>query len=487
MLTSRWTTVLIAALPAVLAAWASGCRGQDRAADPQTAEADRQVRQRWGVGLEELPTVTLVLISAHNENILDEYERAFRLHHAVQFGQNVTLDRRSVGGGGSTIQRYLRNVYAEADTSRIDVLWGGGDLLFQAMLRPTERHPGGLLEPLELGDDVLANIPPELNGQRLIDPQRRWVGSAVSGFGFLVNAEMLRRCRLPLPRSWQDLGEAHFTDLIELADPAQSGSVTATYLTIVKSAPTWPAGWARLLAVLSNAKRIADAAGAAANAPVLGDALVATTIDFYGLMRAAEAPDQLVYVSPEGQTSFGPDPIGILKNPPHPALAQRFVDFVMSARGQALWALPAGATDGPVRTALGRQPIRRDVYQRYAGKLLPSVVNPYQAGAAMAVSGQMEQVNFGVLQRLVVAAAVDNIDGLRRARATLNRLAADPSRQEEYRRALEEFYALPANVDTLEEMNSPQLSPKDARSFYRIDVAWRDYFAGKYERIAATW
>ncbi|MCJ7545117.1 MAG: extracellular solute-binding protein [Phycisphaerae bacterium] len=487
MYASRWTTIAMAVLLAAMTAWMPGCRGKDRAADPQTAEADRQVRQRWGVALEDLPTVTLVLISAHNENILDEYERAFRLYHAVQFGQNVFIDRRSVGGGGSTIQRYLRNVYAEADTSRIDVLWGGGDLVFHAMVRPTERHPTGLLEPLVLAEDVVANIPPELNGQRLIDPDHRWVGSAVSGFGFLVNAEMLRRCGITAPRLWQDLGEARFTDLIELADPAQSGSVTATYMTIVKSAPAWPEGWARLLAVLSNAKRIADAAGAAANAPILGDAPIATTIDFYGLMRVAEAPDELVYVSPQGQTSFGADPIGILKNPPHPVLAQRFVDFVMSARGQALWALPVGAADGPVRTALGRQPIRRDVYQRYAGKLLPSVVNPYQAGAAMAVGGEMERVNFGVLQRLVVAAAVDNIDDLRRARATLNRLAIDPSRQEDYRRALEDFCALPADVDTLEKMNSSELTPKDARSFDQINVAWRDYFRTKYERIAAAW
>ncbi len=484
---STWTTPLVAVLLAALAVWAPGCGGKDSAADQQTAEADRQVRQRWGVGLEELPAVTLVLISAHNENILDEYERAFCLHHAVQFGQRVTIDRRDVGGGGSAIQRYLRNVYTEADTSRIDVLWGGGDLLFQAMLRPSERHPGGLLEVLTLPEDVVANIPPELNGQQLLDPQRRWVGSAVSGFGFLYNATMLRRCQIAPPRSWQDLGEARFTDLLELADPAQSGSVTATYLTIVRSAGTWPEGWGRLLAVLSNAKRITDAAGAAANAPVLGDALVATSIDFYGLMRVAEAPDELVYVSPAGQTSFGADPIGVLKNPPHPTLAQRFVDFVMSARGQALWGLPVGAEDGPVRTALGRQPIRRDVYERYAGKLLPSVVNPYQAGAAMAVNAEMEQVNFGVLRRLVVAAAVDNIDELRRARATLNRLAADPARQEDYRRALEEFYALPDNVGTLEKMSDPHLSPPDARASYRIDLAWRDFFREKYERIVATW
>jgi ABC-type Fe3+ transport system substrate-binding protein len=478
---TRWWAVLTLAF---LAAWPAGCQSKDHTADRQTAEADRQVRQRFGCTLDDLPTVTLVLLSAHNENILDEYERAFSLYHAATYGLKVSFERRDVGGG-SAIQRYLQNVYAEADTSRIDVLWGGGDILFQVLVRPTDRHPGGLLQPMKLAGDVLANVPPDLNGQSLIDPQLRWIGSALSGFGFLYNAEMLRRCRIDPPHFWQDLGDRRFTDLIELADPAQSGSVTMTYLTIVKSEQTWPAGWARLLAVLSNAKRIADAAGAAANAPVLGDALVATSIDFYGLTRVAEAPGQLVYVSPQGQTSFSSDPIGILKNPPHPALAQRFVDFVMSVRGQALWALPVGDEDGPIRTALGRQPIRRDVYQIYAGKLLPSVVNPYESVAAQASGEETQRVNSGVLRRLVVAAAVDNIDDLRAARRTLNALAADPSRQDQYRRLQKKFFALPDNVDTVEKMNSKDLAPKDAKALYRIDVGWRNFFHDKYARIAS--
>ena len=43
----------------------------------------------------------------------------------------------------------------------------------------------------------------------------------------------------------------------------------------------------------------------------------------------------LVYVSPTGQTAFSPDPIAILKNPPHPKLAQQFVDFMTSEQAQA--------------------------------------------------------------------------------------------------------------------------------------------------------
>jgi hypothetical protein len=166
-------------------------------------------------------------------------------------------------------------------------------------------------------------------------------------------------------------------------------------------------------------------------------------------------------------------------------LAQRFVDFVMSVRGQALWALPVGDEDGPIRTALGRQPIRRDVYQIYAGKLLPSVVNPYESVAAQASGEETQRVNSGVLRRLVVAAAVDNIDDLRAARRTLNALAADPSRQDQYRRLQKKFFALPDNVDTVEKMNSKDLAPKDAKALYRIDVGWRNFFHDKYARIAS--
>jgi len=479
---------LSAAIIAIYAVLTLGCGGDQNAPDDaRTAQVDRQVRQRWGKSLAELPTVTLQVISPHNENIQNEFAWAFSLHHALQYGQKVQIIWRDVGGGGSAIQQYLQNVYAEADTCGIDVLWGGGDMVFSALSRPTDRHAEGVFQPLALAADVLENIPAELHDQRFYDPQLRWVGSALSGFGFLYNAEMLRRCGIAPPRLWQDLGDSRFTDLIELADPAQSGSVTATYVTIVKSAPTWPAGWGRLIAVLSNAKRIADAAGAAANAPVLGDALVATSIDFYGLTRVAEAPEQLVYVSPAGQTPFSCDPIGILTNPPNGLLAQRFVDFVMSARGQALWALPVGAPDGPVRSALGRQPIRRDVYDLYRSRLLPSIVNPYQAGAAMVVAPGMEKVSFGVLRRLVVAAAVDNIDALRAARAALNRLQADPQRQDEYCRRLAVFNALPENVDTLEEMNSRDLWPKDDRQMYRIDTDWRDFFRRKYLEVAWQW
>jgi ABC-type Fe3+ transport system substrate-binding protein len=477
----------------------AGCESADELPrDARTARYEQAIREKWGKPLDELPVVTLDIISPHNENITTEFEWAFSLHHALAHGQRVDLVWWDVGGGGSSIEKYLLNVYDQRaaqgaeKTSGIDILWGGGPWSFAKLARPREGYPHGLLEGLDLAPDVLENVPQTLGGQTFYERVQRdgrpvtpWIGSALSGFGFLYNKAMLRRCGLSEPVRWADLAGEPFTDLLTLADPGQSGSAAAAYRMIAVSGESWPDGWAKLLAVLSNARRFTDSAGAAANAPVLGDGLIATCIDFYGILRVAGAPEQLVYISPPGETTFGPDPIGILRNPPHPELAQRFVNFVMSREGQALWALTPGERDGPVRTVLGRQPIRRDVYALYADRMAPRIVNPFEAERRMRVDPALDRTPFGVLRQLVVSAAVDNVEGLRAARKKLNALAADPADAAKLARYTAEFNRLPANVATIEAMRRVGDRLKEGPKVFRaITVGWRNFFAAKYARIA---
>jgi ABC-type Fe3+ transport system substrate-binding protein len=458
-----------------------GCRGTAGApSDPRAPEADRQVRAKYGKGLDELPTLKLVAISPHNGNIQNEFAWAFSLHHAVEYGQKVAIEWRDVGGGGSTIEQYLYNVYARSDTSGIDILWGGGDQTFVKLA------PRNILQPLTLSEDSRRNIPADFGGLRMYDEQFRWVGSALSGFGFIYNAGMLKRCRIAPPTTWDDLADPRFADLVILADPKQSSTAAVMCEMIVQSAPTWPEGWAKLLGVLGNAKRFADSGGAAANAPVLGEALISTCVDFYGVNRVAEAPEELLYVSPHGQTAFTPDPIAILKNPPSPVLAQRFVDFVLSRRGQALWALRVGETDGPIRSPLGREPIRPDVYKAYAGKMLPWIVNPYEAGAALRLDVAARDIRSGVLKNLITAAALDNRDDLRAARRRLIQTGFEPAR-------LAEFNRLPDNVATREalaavakiiERADKDKDPEAVREMDRILTEWSAFFRQKYRKVA---
>jgi len=470
--------ILAIAAAGAVAAGAVGCGERGSTGNPRLTRAARaEIAKKWGKPLDELPADTVVVISAHNESITNEFTWAFVVDYALSHGRRVRVEWRDVGGGGTSIFNTLRNIYEQTrmrelpETSGIDVLWGGGPVEFEKLAAE------GLLVPMDLPDKTLEHIPATFGGMAFRDANGLWCGSAVSGFGFIYNRPLLASAGIAPPRTWEDIASPACFNMICLADPTQSGSAAAAYQMIVQSEPTWPAGWAKLLAVLGNAKRFLDSAGSAANAPAVGEAPIATCIDFYGAIRVAEAPEALEYVSPKGQTAFTPDPIGILKNPPNPRAAQAFVRFVLSRRGQALWAVKAGDPAGPVRSALGRQPIRADVYDIYAGRFSPWTVTPYEAGNEMTLDTEFLGVSFGVLRKLVRAAAIDNLPQLRAARRRLIETNFDPA-------LLAEFNRLPDNVATREAVATVAAQLGDKARAERITSRWQQFFRDKYRRIA---
>lgn len=450
----------------------SGCGGKDsQPLDSRTIKADRIVLKKYGKSLSKLPVVKLVVVSPHNTDIENEYEAAFSLYHAVEYGEKVDIEWRDVGGGSSAILRHLRNVYENSDRSGIDIAWGGGEYNFQRMAEE------GILQGMEISQDILKNIPATFGGVEMYDKEKRWCGSAVSGFGFLYNKKLLERMKLQVPEQWEDLGDPRFFNLVGLADPTQSGSAAASYEMIVQSGKSWENGWAKLLSILGNAKKFYAGAGDAAEALPSGEVALSACIDFYGITRVVKYPETLVYVSPKGQTSFNPDPIAILKNPPNRVSAQRMVDFVLSQQGQALWALPVGHPDGPVRASLGRQPIRKDVYEKYSGKLSPWIVNPYVVGQGMTLDAELWSTSYGLLRHLVWAAAVKNLEGMRAAKKKLietNFEAAITS----------EFNKLPDNIAKRENIKEIAKLLRDKKQRDIIVTEWITFFRDKYKHIA---
>lgn len=417
---------------------------------------------------------TLVAISPHNENIRREFARAFAAHYKAQTGKDIAIEWRDVGGGANQILDFLRNYVKPGKTQEIDIVWGGGENNFIKLAEE------GLLTPMAIAPEALAQIPASFGGQPLRDEQGLWVGTAISGFGMLYSKTLLERRNIAPPQKWDDLADARFFDTVSLADPTQSGSAAAAYEMIVLSEKDWPAGWAKTLAVCGNAKKFFDSAGAAANAPELGESAIATCIDFYGATRVAQNPQTLTYISPKGQTVFSPDPIGMVRGAPHPALAQAFVDFVLSKKGQALFALQVGKSDGPVEAPLGRQPIRKDVYTDYQGQMSPWIVNPYEVGNEMTIDAAFRKPLSTVLKRLIRTAAIDNRQGLQKARKKLIDSKFDPA-------LVAEYNALPENVATREKvvaMASILSDSSRAAEIERITTDWQRFFRAKYKKIA---
>lgn len=446
---SKWIcagTILLAG-----ALWIGGCgKGSPSGSDPGA--------------------VTLVVITPHNENIKYEFSRGFAAYAKEKYGKDVTFQWRDVGGGSSSILQYLRNVYSKADTSGIDVLFGGGEYTFQYL------DSEGLLDPLDLAPDVLEQIPASFGGMEMYSSGKTWCGNVLSSFGFLYNKQLLGQLNLQPPTSWEDLGKPAFFDLVIMADPTQSGSQAAANEMIVQSAPDWPSGWAKLMMILSNAKKFTDSSGSAARAPALGECVVSVCIDFYGMMHAAEAPDKLGYLSPKGQTAYTPDPVAILKNPPNREMAQAFAGFLLSPRGQALWGLAPGHPDGPQRYTLNRTPIRKDFYTIYAGAIPEWVSRPYEEGSEMMIDAQLREVRYGVLAHLVYSAAIENSRPLQEAKRKIIERNFDPA-------LVAILTRLPENMDTVEEIYQIAEQLKDPAAAERIKTEWTAFFRSQYRQI----
>jgi len=417
------------------------------------------------------PREKLVLVSPHNDNIEEEFGEAFRQWHKARYGSDVELVWRDVGGGGSKIVEYLTNVYERSDTSEIDIVWGGGDYYFLKLA------DAGVLQPMELPKEYVEQTPAVYGGLELYDKDKKlWAGAAMGGFGILYNRTLLNRLHAAPPKLWDDLGDKRFYGLVALADPTQSSSAATAYEMIVQSAADWPSGWAKLMAVLGNSQKFYDGASGAADA-VISEAPVATCIDFYGFMRVDKYPADLNYVSPKGQTAFNADPIGILKNPPHPELAQRFVDFVLSKEGQALWAVEPGKPGGPRKHRLMRQPIRKDVYAEYGEDFTSWITNPYAEGSEMKLDVEMRNTRFPVLRAMVKAAAIDNASALRQARKKLIDSGFDAA-------MLAEYNQLPPDVRTAEQIREVSQKLRDKTEAEKITTDWQRFFRDKYARIA---
>jgi len=418
----------------------------------------------------------LVLISPHNVNIQNEFERAFRVWHQQKYGTDVTFEWREVGGGTSSVTQFLINQYSSADSSGIDLYFGGGAPDHKLLATK------GVTVPVKLPADIQAALPEKIGGVRQYDPDGHWYGAAVSCFGILYNAKLFQAEGLPAPKTWDDMASAELYGRIAAADASKSGSAKAAYEMIVQSAPSWREGWAKLLKIWGNCKTFTRGASDVVNAVANGDVFAGAAIDFYAFNQIALLGEEMGFTAVEGTTAFTPDPISMLKGAPHPETARRFIEFVLSPEGQALWCLPAGTPGGPKVHSLYRQPVRRDTYRTYQGKMLPALVDPFARAGDFQLDEKAAGARIGLLYApLMKCAAKDSREQLHDAwKAVID--AGDTPRG---KRLMAEFVSLPPELADEKTALATARKLADPDESMKLQNAWQRYFRDKYEKIIA--
>ena len=360
------------------------------------------------------PDETLIILSPHNEAVRYEFERAFTAAHLQRTGRRVRIDWRTPGGT-SEIARYLASAYLGAfqyewesrlrqpwnaevqaafDNPKvapgdvtvaararkafleskvscgIDLFFGGGSFDFGQQAAAGRLVAFGKL-------DALKAIPQTVGGEPYWDSQGRWAGAALSAFGICSNTDALQRIGFAgVPKRWSDLAEPRLSGAVALADPTQSGSAAKAFEMVIQQqivqaggdpAEGWKRGLRLIRRISANARYFSDSATRIVWDVESGDAATGMAIDFYGrfqseAVRRSDGTSRLEYITPVGGSSFGSDPVGMLRGAPSRGLAREFITFVLSPQGQKLWNWEVGAPGGPRKYALRRLPILPELY-----------------------------------------------------------------------------------------------------------------------------
>jgi ABC-type Fe3+ transport system substrate-binding protein len=344
----------------------------------------------------------LILISPHPAEVQDEFERGFQRHYRAQTGRDVTVEWLDVGGGTSSILRYIKSEFRRSPGGiGIDLFFGGGIDPYQ------ELSQMGLCSPYRLPDEVLGRVPARIGGIPLYDPDFNWYGATLAGFGIVYNRSVLDILDLPVPGTWADLGDPKLFSWVGSGDPRSSGSVHMAYELILQ-AYGWERGWEVITTLGANVRNFGAGGSQAPKEVAVGEVAYALSIDFYAWAQVAEVGSEHIgFTMPDNLTIVNPDGLAILKGAPNPDVARAFVRFVMSDPGQKLWFLKRGVRGGPTTDQLNRFTVLPDLYVRLREDAAVTL-NPFEWTSDLVYDSEKGSARWGVVNDLVGVMVIDS-------------------------------------------------------------------------------
>ncbi|MFF7709686.1 extracellular solute-binding protein [Pseudomonas sp. NPDC007930] len=180
------------------------------------------------------------------------------------------------------------------------------------------------------------------------DPNGKWVALHSGTMGFMVNVDALGGA--PVPQTWDDLLKPEYKGMVGYLDPASAfvGYVAAVAVNQAKGGTlqNFAPGLEWFKKLQANQpivpKQTAYARLLSGEIPILLD------YDFNAYRAKYKDHANVAFVIPQEGTVTVPYVISLVKNAPHEANGKKVIDYVLSDKGQAIW---ANAYLRPVRTA----------------------------------------------------------------------------------------------------------------------------------------
>jgi ABC-type Fe3+ transport system substrate-binding protein len=277
----------------------------------------------------------VVIVTSFPKELFETYKKTFE---AKNPGINVVINSKQTNAGVT----YLRETKAKPDA---DIFWVSAPDAFQTL------DGDGLLEKYAPPKEIMSRIPPKIGNFPIHDPDGKYFGFAISGYGLMWNKNYLKAHKITPPKEWTDLTNPRYYNHLIISAPSRSGTTHLTVETILQ-AYGWEKGWSLLLNAGGNMGSITERSFGVPEAVISGQYGIGVVIDFFGLSAIASGqPVEFAYPS---LTSVVPASVGIVKGGPNPQEARAFVNYLLSEAGQMVLFSPE----------IARLPVIPDLYAK---------------------------------------------------------------------------------------------------------------------------
>ena len=357
----------------------------------------------------------------------------------------------------------------------IDVFWASSPDAFDRLAQD------GYLENLDRVD--VAPIP-VIGGFPLDDPEGRYVGFAISGFGVVVSEPYLDARGLAVPQSTADLALSQYAGHIGLSAPSRSGTSHVMIEALLQQ-EGWEEGWALWMEIGGNLSTVTARSYSVIEGVSRGRYGLGLSVDFLGRAESGVEPHGtgFAYLS---DSVFLPANVGILNGTQNRDGALAFVDFLLSERGQNLLLSPQ----------IQRLPIDRNLYRSH-----PDLFDPFEKelnrDSDFVFNAQLSSRRYDVVNVLFDIAITDRLYELQQGWSALHAAeAALADRDASHARVLLEqarsqLSAMPLSGDQADagewlssfKTHSPGVLVSAEQA--AIEAEWREHFATSYRQAMA--
>lgn len=254
----------------------------------------------------------LLVYTALQQKEAQTYVNAFENHSGIK----VKLIRKSTG--------VILNILRRQKDFRpdVDVVFGGPAELYYLAAKEDLFHK--YISPFK------NQIPFEY-----MDNQDRWWGIYIGSIGFAVNKDILEQKDLDYPKSWSDLADPKYKGLITIPNPVSSGTGYTILSTILQLFEKEKAK-SLLKNINANIKEYTNSGAMASKLTALGYSAVGISFS-HDIQKLQKEGYKLKLQIPQEGTGYEIGGMAIIKDSQNLQKAIKFVDFMLSQKGQNLY------------------------------------------------------------------------------------------------------------------------------------------------------